>query len=99
MISFAMFRYTDLNFLISVFSTEQEEEMNAEGGDSIAEESQSDTTQDRDFLCGDDGKDEEPLGPKFKSLRHLRQVDWSQNPLVLFDLNSVAILQIYFYLN
>ncbi|MCI4374665.1 hypothetical protein PGIGA_G00008530 [Pangasianodon gigas] len=54
--------------------TEQEEEMNAEGVGSVTQDSQSDTTQDRDFLCGDDGKEEEPLGPKFKSLRHLRQV-------------------------
>lgn len=49
--------------------------MNAEGVGSIAQDSQSDIGQDRDFLCGDDdGKDEEPVGPQFKSLRHLRQV-------------------------
>lgn len=57
-----------------MFSIEQEEEMNAEGGGSIAQDSQSDTTQGSHFLCGDDGKDEEPVGPQFKSLRHLRQV-------------------------
>lgn len=67
-----MLRYT---FLTSVFSTEQEEEMNAEGVGSAAQDSPSDTREDRDFLCGDDGKDEEPVGPQFKSLRHLRQVD------------------------
>lgn len=48
--------------------------MNTEGIGSVAQDSQSDTRQDGDFLCGDDGKDEEPVGPQFKSLRHLRQV-------------------------
>ncbi|KAK3551251.1 hypothetical protein QTP70_013978 [Hemibagrus guttatus] len=54
--------------------TEQEEEMNAEGVGSTAQDSHLDTTQDGDFLYGDDGKGTESLGPKFKSLRHLRQV-------------------------
>lgn len=49
--------------------------MNAEGVGSTAQDSHSDTTQDTDFLCGDDGKGTESLGPHFKSLRHLRQVD------------------------
>lgn len=59
-----------------MFSLEQEEEMNADGDvqTSTDQDGQSATTQDKGFLCGDDGKDEEPPGPRFKSLRHLRQV-------------------------
>lgn len=49
--------------------------MNAEGVGSTAQDSLSESRQDSDFLCGDDGKDEEPVGPQFKSLRQLRQVD------------------------
>ncbi|XP_066538306.1 folliculin [Hoplias malabaricus] len=54
--------------------TEQEEEMIAEGGGSNPQLDQSESSQDRDFPYGDGGKTEETLGPKFKSLRHLRQV-------------------------
>ncbi|KAF5904475.1 folliculin, partial [Clarias magur] len=54
--------------------TEQEEEMNADGDGSTDQDGQSTATQDKDFLFGDEGKDEELPGPKFKSLRHLRQV-------------------------
>ncbi|XP_023685889.1 folliculin isoform X3 [Paramormyrops kingsleyae] len=57
--------------------TEQEEEMigweGAEGGCSLPQRNQSDNELGRDFLC-DGGKGEELPGPKFKSLRHLRQV-------------------------
>lgn len=49
--------------------------MNAEGVSDTTQDYHLDTTQDRDFLYGDDGKGAESLGPKFKSLRHLRQVD------------------------
>ncbi|KAA0703106.1 Folliculin BHD skin lesion fibrofolliculoma protein [Triplophysa tibetana] len=57
--------------------TEQEEEMivwdGAEGGGSNPQPSQSDSMQGTDFQC-DDGRQEDLPGPKFKSLRHLRQV-------------------------
>ncbi|KAL7875259.1 hypothetical protein SRHO_G00062290 [Serrasalmus rhombeus] len=54
--------------------TEQEEEMNAEGGGNKPQLGQSESAQGRGFLYGDDGKPEETAGPKFRSLRHLRQV-------------------------
>ncbi|XP_016321921.1 folliculin-like isoform X2 [Sinocyclocheilus anshuiensis] len=57
--------------------TEQEEEMSgwdcAEGGGSNPQPSQSESVQPKDFQF-DDGRQEDLLGPKFKSLRHLRQV-------------------------
>ncbi|XP_056142592.1 folliculin [Lampris incognitus] len=57
--------------------TEQEEEMScwegADGDGSRQQKHQSESELDRDFLC-DDGKLEGFPGPKFKSLRHLRQV-------------------------
>ncbi|KAL1259369.1 hypothetical protein QQF64_009946 [Cirrhinus molitorella] len=57
--------------------TEQEEEMSgwdgAEGGGSNPQPSQSENVQPKDFHF-DDGGQEDILGPKFKSLRHLRQV-------------------------
>lgn len=57
--------------------TEQEEEMigwdGAEEGGSKPQPSQSDSMQGRDFQY-DDGRQEDLPGPKFKSLRHLRQV-------------------------
>ncbi|KTG45169.1 hypothetical protein cypCar_00010464 [Cyprinus carpio] len=57
--------------------TEQEEEMSgwdgAEGGVSNPQPSQSESVQAKDFQF-DDGRQEDILGPKFKSLRHLRQV-------------------------
>ncbi|XP_016420736.1 folliculin-like isoform X2 [Sinocyclocheilus rhinocerous] len=56
--------------------TEQEEEMSgwdgAEGGGSNPQPSQSESVQAKDFQF-DDGRQEDLLGPKFKSLRHLRQ--------------------------
>lgn len=59
-----------------MFFKEQEEELNAEGVSGTAQDSHLDTTHDRDFLCGDDdGRDNESPGPKFRSLRHLRQVN------------------------
>lgn len=58
--------------------TEQEEEMSgwdgAEGGRSNPQPSQSESEQAKDFQF-DDGRQEDLLGPKFKSLRHLRQVN------------------------
>lgn len=58
--------------------TEQEEEMSgwdgAEGGVSNPQSSQSESVQAKDFQF-DDGRQEDILGPKFKSLRHLRQVN------------------------
>ncbi|XP_033983936.1 folliculin isoform X1 [Trematomus bernacchii] len=57
--------------------TEQEEEMScwegAEGGDSTSQRHQSESKLGFDFLC-DDAKLNELPGPKFRSLRHLRQV-------------------------
>ncbi|XP_052434343.1 folliculin isoform X1 [Carassius gibelio] len=57
--------------------TEQEEEMSgwegAEGGGSNPQPSQSESVQAKDFQF-DDVRQEDLLGPKFKSLRHLRQV-------------------------
>ncbi|XP_059423544.1 folliculin isoform X2 [Carassius carassius] len=57
--------------------TEQEEEMRgwegAEGGGSNPQSSQSASVQAKDFQF-DDARQEDLLGPKFKSLRHLRQV-------------------------
>ncbi|XP_041797904.1 folliculin isoform X1 [Chelmon rostratus] len=57
--------------------TEQEEEMScwegAEGGASEAQQHQSESELGHDFLC-DDAKLDELPGPKFRSLRHLRQV-------------------------
>uniref|UniRef100_A0A672N882 Folliculin n=1 Tax=Sinocyclocheilus grahami TaxID=75366 RepID=A0A672N882_SINGR len=57
--------------------TEQEEEMSgwegAEGGGSNPQPSQSESVHSKDFQF-DDGRQEDLLGPKFKSLRHLRQV-------------------------
>ncbi|KAF3839664.1 hypothetical protein F7725_018381 [Dissostichus mawsoni] len=57
--------------------TEQEEEMScwegAEGGDSTSQRHQSESNLGLDFLC-DDAKLNELPGPKFRSLRHLRQV-------------------------
>lgn len=58
--------------------SEQEEEMSgwdgAEGGGSNPQPSQSESVQAKDFQF-DDGRQEDLLGPKFKSLRHLRQVN------------------------
>ncbi|XP_062848599.1 folliculin [Trichomycterus rosablanca] len=54
--------------------TEQEEEMNAEEAGSRAQCSQSDTEQGTNSLYGDDGTEDDTPGPKFRSLRHLRQV-------------------------
>ncbi|XP_067305091.1 folliculin [Pseudorasbora parva] len=51
--------------------TEQEEEMSAEGGG--LQSSQSENVQVKDFQF-DDGRQDDIIGPKFKSLRHLRQV-------------------------
>ncbi|XP_040899993.1 folliculin isoform X1 [Toxotes jaculatrix] len=57
--------------------TEQEEEMRcwegAEGGSSKSQRHQSESELGHDFLCDDTKLDELP-GPKFRSLRHLRQV-------------------------
>ncbi|KAI2655392.1 Folliculin [Labeo rohita] len=57
--------------------TEQEEEMSgwdgAEGGGSNPQPGQSENVQPKDFHF-DDGGQEDILGPKFRSLRHLRQV-------------------------
>ncbi|KAK5922184.1 hypothetical protein CgunFtcFv8_019471 [Champsocephalus gunnari] len=57
--------------------SEQEEEMScwegAEGGDSTSQRHQSESKLGLDFLC-DDAKLNELPGPKFRSLRHLRQV-------------------------
>ncbi|XP_066568765.1 folliculin isoform X2 [Amia ocellicauda] len=57
--------------------SEQEEEMTgwegAEGGVSSAQQNQSECDEGRDFL-GDRSQGEEPAGPRFRSLRHLRQV-------------------------
>ncbi|XP_071326996.1 folliculin isoform X1 [Trachinotus anak] len=57
--------------------TEQEEEMScwegAEGGASKSQWHQSKSELGHDFLCDDANLDELP-GPKFRSLRHLRQV-------------------------
>ncbi len=58
--------------------TEQEEEMScwdaAEGGGSNPQPSQSESVQAIDFQF-DDGRQDDLLGPKFKSLRHLRRVN------------------------
>lgn len=58
-------------------ATEQEEEINcwdgADGGASTSERHQSESELAHDFLC-DDAKLDELPGPKFTSLRHLRQV-------------------------
>lgn len=58
--------------------TEQEEEMSAwdgaEGGGSNSQPSQSESVQAKDFQF-DDGRQEDLIGPKFKSLRHLRQAN------------------------
>lgn len=57
--------------------TEQEEEMScwegAEGGSLKSQCLQSESELGHDFLC-DDAKLDELPGPKFRSLRHLRQV-------------------------
>ncbi|XP_070691264.1 folliculin isoform X1 [Pempheris klunzingeri] len=57
--------------------TEQEEEMScwegAEGGSSKSQRHQSESELGKDFLF-DDAKSDELPGPKFRSLRHLRQV-------------------------
>ncbi|XP_030640311.1 folliculin [Chanos chanos] len=57
--------------------TEQEEEMigweGAEGGGPKPQQSQSEGLQGRDFAY-EDGKGKELHGPRFRSLRHLRQV-------------------------
>uniref|UniRef100_A0A8C9WN16 Folliculin n=1 Tax=Scleropages formosus TaxID=113540 RepID=A0A8C9WN16_SCLFO len=61
----------------SKFNLFQEEEMSAwegaEGSSSLSQHKQTDGETGRDFLC-EGGKGEESPGPKFKSLRHLRQV-------------------------
>ncbi|KAL4616700.1 folliculin [Arapaima gigas] len=80
------FSWYDLIFIYLFFNTleqfdhlyiEQEEEMSAwdtpEGSSSSAQHKETDVDPGRDFLC-DGGKGEEAPGPKFKSLRHLRQV-------------------------
>lgn len=46
----------------------------AEGGGSNSQPSQSESVQAKDFQF-DDGRQEDLIGPKFKSLRHLRQVN------------------------
>lgn len=60
-----------------LFAKEQEEEINcwdgADGGASTSERHQSESELGHDFLC-DDAKLDELPDPKFKSLRHLRQV-------------------------
>lgn len=45
----------------------------AEGGGSNPQPCQSESVQAKDFQF-DDGRQEDLIGPKFKSLRHLRQV-------------------------
>lgn len=71
-----------LSVILNVLHEEQEEEMigweGAEGGCSLPQHNQSDNELGRDFLC-DGGKGEELPGPKFKSLRHLRQVNKKSN--------------------
>lgn len=47
----------------------------AEGGASEAQQHQSESELGHDFLC-DDAKLDELPGPKFRSLRHLRQVSF-----------------------
>lgn len=46
----------------------------AEGGGSNAQPSQSENVQPKDFQFYD-GRQEDLIGPKFKSLRHLRQAN------------------------
>lgn len=57
---------------------EQEEEMScwegAEGGASKSQRHQSEIERGHDFLCDEEKLDDLP-GPKFRSLRHLRQVN------------------------
>lgn len=48
----------------------------AEGGGSNSQTSQSESVQAKDFQF-DDGRQEDLTGPKFKSLRHLRQANKS----------------------
>lgn len=61
-----------------LFPKEQEEEMScwegAEGGASQSQRHQSESELGHYFLC-DDAKLDELPGPKFRSLRHLRQVN------------------------
>uniref|UniRef100_H3CRN3 Folliculin n=1 Tax=Tetraodon nigroviridis TaxID=99883 RepID=H3CRN3_TETNG len=67
----------DTLVLIEKQTEEQEEEINcwdgADGGTSPSERHQSESELGHDFL-GDDAKLDELPGPKFTSLRHLRQV-------------------------
>ncbi|XP_061091048.1 folliculin isoform X2 [Conger conger] len=76
--------------------TEQEEEMigweGAEGGASLSQHSQSETELGRDFLC-EGGKGDELPGPKFKSLRHLRQVKGVEQYIMQYaELDSFWVL-------
>lgn len=63
--------------MYSFLPKEQEEEMGcwegAEGGASRSQQHQSDSDMGHNFLCDDVKLDGLP-GPKFRSLRHLRQV-------------------------
>lgn len=72
-----------------LFVIEQEEERNcwegADGGASKPERHQSESELAHDFLC-DDAKLEELPDPKFRSLRHLRQVKRSSTKRSLLKL-------------
>lgn len=72
--------HVDIRSLVlsrALFAKEQEEEINcwdgADGGASTSERHQSESELGHNFLC-DDAKLDELPGPKFTSLRHLRQV-------------------------
>lgn len=64
---------------VTLFPKEQEEEMScwegAEGGAAKSQRHQSESELGHDFLY-DDAKLDELPGPKFRSLRHLRQVNF-----------------------
>lgn len=63
----------------------------AEGGGSNPQPSQSESLQGTDFQC-DDGRQEDLPGPKFKSLRHLRQVKDYTTTSLKCNLLSVNVI-------
>lgn len=82
--------------MYSFLPKEQEEEMScwegAEGGASRAQRHQSESELGHSLLCDDAQLDELP-GPKFRSLRHLRQVCY-QSFSSHFPLHYIEALQL-----
>lgn len=91
--------------MYSFLPKEQEEEMScwegAEGGSSRAQRHQSEGDMGHNFLC-DDAKLDGLSGPKFRSLRHLRQVyskSFSATSSLMMYLHYIEASQLKAYIS